>query len=139
MQDETDFSVIFPGGDLKILCPTDGRRTKVLLEEFVAWTPFGIIKAPAGFETDGFSIPRALWPMIGSPWDRFVPAAVVHDYLYASTGGDGAYTRKDADRVFKWLLTALGMSSVRAELMYRGVRVGGWVGWRRHAQAAAGD
>lgn len=130
-----EFAQIFEAGNPVIECPTDGRKTKILHRQFIAWTPWGVVTVPEGYETDGFSIPQALWSLIGSPWNRFAPAAIVHDYLY-TTNGLGVYTRAEADKIFKWLLLVLGMGEIRARAMYRGVQVGGWVGWNRHKKAA---
>lgn len=39
----------------------------------------------AGFEFDGASIPALAQPLVGGPYDpRRLPAATVHDWLYAS-------------------------------------------------------
>jgi hypothetical protein len=126
---DRDFSVIFPDGNPQTEhLPLDKR--KILIREFTAWTPYGVITAPAGFRTDGFSIPRPLWTIMGDPWNRFAAAAIIHDYLYDTQGLRGAFDRKTSDKVFKWLLLALGMNELRARLMYRGVRLGGASGWR---------
>ena len=38
-------------------------------------------RVPAGFESDGASIPRVFWPLFGSPFGReYRIAALVHDY-----------------------------------------------------------
>lgn len=39
-----------------------------------------VIEVPAGFVTDGASVPRLLWPLFPS-WGRYSRAAVIHDYL----------------------------------------------------------
>ena len=76
------------------------------------------IKIPAGFTWNGASIPRALWPVIGSPFEpRLQAPAMVHDYCCHS-----GFNRKKADKVFRKLLIANGVSKVRANIMYAGVR-----------------
>lgn len=39
------------------------------------------VRVPAGYQTDGASIPRALWEEVGSPFSpEFMTAAIVHDF-----------------------------------------------------------
>lgn len=78
---------------------------------------------PAGFSSDGASIPRLLWWLIGHPFEsRFAAAAFLHDRLY----GTHEVTRAEADRIFLEALRVLGAAEWRCRLMYAGVRVGGW-------------
>lgn len=82
---------------------------------------------PAGFRTDGASLPRALWPFLGSPFDPLVmPAAVQHDHAYRF----GVPGRRQADRFFRDMLRAARVSAVRAWLLWLGVRLFGWLYWR---------
>lgn len=97
------------------------------------------IRVPKGTRTDGASIPRVLWPVLGAPWSvRYALAAVVHDYIYQVQGNvtDGAtygvtMTRRQADYLFRHLLLDAGLGRVRAWVMWLGVRLGGWVGWTK--------
>ena len=77
---------------------------------------------PAGFITDGASIPRLLWPLF-SPTGKHMRAAVLHDYLYAQ--GASKLTRKAADQAFYDAMRASGVTPIRAKLMYWAVRVFG--------------
>ena len=82
---------------------------------------------PAGFITDGASIPRLLWPLF-SPTGKHMRAAVVHDYLYhlcKSCGRAGVRSRKMADKLFLLAMLDSGVSPIRAKLMYWAVRVFG--------------
>ena len=84
---------------------------------------------PAETETDGASIPRALWLVCGEPMQ--VPrlyAALMHDFLYS--GGDPEATRKDADDLYRDLLIALGVSSWRAYIEWAALRCFGASHWR---------
>ena len=84
------------------------------------------ISIKAGFHFDGASYPRLLWSLIGSPWDTDVlPAALVHDALYASE----LVTRAEADSMFLLLLDKNGMGSVRSYNRYLAVRAFGWSLW----------
>lgn len=90
-------------------------KTKYILAEshpFVIGATRFLI--PKGFLSDGASIPKMLWKLIGTPFNpSFVEAAFVHDYLW-SIGFDG----KKTDRAFYNILKANGVGSVRAKVMY---------------------
>ena len=89
---------------------------------------------PAGFRTDGASIPRLLWRCIGHPFrTAYVEAAVVHDYLYSTQ----LPTRRYCDAVFHEAMLESGCSAGQAWAMWFGVRVGGWYPWRLHADRNA--
>ena len=76
---------------------------------------------PAGFISDGASIPRALWSTIGSPfYPKFIPAALYHDYLLSLS--DPSLTKSYIDKEFHRLLLANGVSKFRARLMFWAVR-----------------
>jgi hypothetical protein len=86
-----------------------------------------IITVPAGFKTDLASIPRVLWNVL-PPVGSYDAAAVVHDYLYQHNG----VTRRQADDILHEAMGVLGVSSAVREAIYLGVRLGGWVTWRRY-------
>jgi hypothetical protein len=58
-------------------------------------------------------------------------AAVVHDYLYATRGLEGRYSRAQADGIFREALKALGVPAWKRGLLWAAVRVGGAGGWGR--------
>lgn len=77
---------------------------------------------PAGFVTDGASIPRFLWRVLGHPFEAAtIGPAVEHDYDYQT----GRIPRKDADGKFYANLRASGVGVVKARLFYYGVRAFG--------------
>lgn len=80
----------------------NGRRCIILTKSFSAITTLGVIKVPAGFVSDGASIPKAAWSIIGSPMDEFLEEAVIHDMLYSPLNDD--YTRDEADFILKELM-----------------------------------
>lgn len=82
------------------------------------------ITIPKGFTTDGASIPKAVWSIIGSPFTpRFIEAAIVHDFCCVNQfDGDGR------DILFYETLIRNGVKTWRAKAMYWAV-----VGWRRIA------
>jgi hypothetical protein len=67
-------------------------------------TRLGTLLILPGFKSDGASIPKFLWSIVGP---RFAPttfaAALAHDALYRS----GLCSRKDADLIFRDILFAL--------------------------------
>lgn len=94
---------------------------------------------PAGFTTDFASIPRifhTLFPKNG----KHDAAAIVHDYLYryqplvqgrAPLRAMVRISRLDADRIFRRIMKELGVGCIRRNLMYRAVRLGGGIPWRK--------
>ena len=86
---------------------------------------------PAGFISDGASIPRVLWPLIGRPFDhRWRKEAVLHDFFYRAPVD--IVDRKTADLMFYDSLRANGLRRSKAQAMYLGVRAGGWVAWKKN-------
>lgn len=100
---------------------SDGKNFS-LFESFSFTDQFGnTYEVPVGFETDGPSIPRALWidlPPFGNYW---LPA-VLHDFLYRKTKLDKAM----CDNVFYNAMIANGVPRIRAGEIYNGVHLGGW-------------
>lgn len=109
----------------------------------------------AGFEYDGASVPRPLWTLTGIERDGLQrAAALVHDVHYRNGGwlgngitqaiwSDGAqiwetvepsedcrWTRADVDALFCRMLREAGVSMLKRRMMYRGVRVFGWMFWK---------
>ena len=87
------------------------------------------VTVPAGFVSDGASIPRFLWPVLGPPVGapHFVPA-VVHDFLCSRAVTYGQ--RVLADAVFFLLLKQHGVSDLKRAALFVGVRFYGRFVWR---------
>jgi len=82
-----------------------------------------------GFASDGASIPRRLWNVVGPPYaPKTFPAAVAHDALYCAE----LLPRLDADAEFRRLLILTGVSYLKASAYYHAVAWCGWIVWRRH-------
>jgi hypothetical protein len=80
---------------------------------------------PAGFITDGASVPAIFWPLVSNPMaPSSLRPAICHDYLYQRKGL-GVLTRAMADRVFYAGLLAEGCAKPRAWAMYVAVRLFG--------------
>lgn len=100
---------------------------------------------PAGFQYDGISNPRFFWMVTGiTPDGLGRAAALVHDWIYRHAGAlpkgsflkDGrncvdAWSREQTDKLFANMLDRAGVSKFRRRLMYLGVRIGGWMFWRK--------
>jgi len=81
------------------------------------------ITVPAGFVTDGASIPRILWRVCGHPMStRRLPAAVLHDWLYYSITD---FTRAEADQAYRDGLITLGFPRWKAAVEYYALRLFG--------------
>lgn len=84
------------------------------------------ITVPAGYLTDGASVPRLVWGLV-PPWGAYGQAAVVHDllceYLVVMTeaGDQVRITRDEADLLFLEAMTVLQVPETNRELMYAGV------------------
>lgn len=74
---------------------------------------------PAGFITDGASIPRFFWSLVGSPFTgKYVEVAILHDYLYS---GAIDISFKEANRIFYKGMRKADVNKVKAYLMYKAV------------------
>lgn len=105
-----------------------GRRYR-LLAPFTyesALPGVGTITVPAGAETDFHSVPRLLWWLF--PPDDWAESGVLHDWLYRT----GLTSRVQADAVHYEALRHCGAPVWRARLMWRALRLFGWIPWRRY-------
>ena len=81
----------------------DGDTEAVLMEDWHIHIGGECITIHRGFRSDGASIPRALWPLCGTPMQ--VPriyAAICHDFVYG--GGIAGATRRRADALYREML-----------------------------------
>ena len=72
---------------------------------------------PVGFVTDLASIPKGLW-WWQSPHEGTLAPAILHDYLY----WEQSCTKDEADAVMYLAMHDVGLTGVRAEAVYRGIR-----------------
>lgn len=86
--------------------------------------PGEIITVPAGFVTDFASIPRPFWNIL-PPHGEYAPAALIHDYLYATGGLGGRYTKAQSDDIFREAMKELGVGKVKRNIMWSAVRAFG--------------
>lgn len=132
--------------------PTTGFYPYVLRASYVyTWEAEGCLwrlNIPNGFPLDGISAPRWLWGITGiTPDGLGRAAALVHDFLYRydgqppagafqkQVGNDWvnvatAWSREQVDKLFANILDLSGVSQFRRRMMYRAVRLCGWIYWR---------
>jgi hypothetical protein len=102
-------------GDPILKWNPDGRTMTVMAE--LSYTdPQGIIwDAPAGSVTDGASIPRYLWSVMGGPFEgKYRNASVLHDVAYEKHNRPWS----DCDRMFYNAMRCSGVSATEAKTMY---------------------
>lgn len=83
------------------------------------------VNVPAGYLTDGASVPRLFWGLI-PPWGKYGQAAVVHDILceYLSITKNGApyrITREECDDLLLEAMTALKVPCVTRHTIHSAV------------------
>lgn len=111
-----------------------GEEAYQLIEPWSFFSMATNVVVPKGFIADGASVPRALWPFM-PPDGTHRAAALAHDWLYANKGylekPNLLWERYEADDVFLELMLKALIKPWRANIAFRGVRLGGWLPWRR--------
>ena len=75
-----------------------------------------------GLLTDGASIPKVFWSIIGCPLNgKYVGSALIHDGLYASH----VLSKEESDLLFLDMMKHNKVSLWRRKLMYWAVKFGG--------------
>jgi hypothetical protein len=102
-------------GDPILKWNSDGRNMTVM-SEFSYTDPYGLVwDAPAGSVTDGASIPRYLWSLIGGPFEgKYRNASILHDVAYEKHNRPW----KDCDRMFYNAMRCSGVGATQAKTMY---------------------
>ncbi len=101
-----------------------------LVRPLVYNSPGETIVIPAGFITDLASIPqlfRSIVPVNG----RHRAPAILHDYLFVIQDRE----RAECDWLFLEAMEDAGVRWTQRHLIYRAVRLGGWLPWRNNARA----
>lgn len=113
--------------DVRFLSTVSGDGQRVEMIQLLQ--PFGYKDSkgrdwdvPAGFLSDGASIPRQLWLMLGGPFSGpYRDAAVIHDFF--------CWTKdrpwEDVHEVFAEAAARRGTSEQLAKVMYAGILFGG--------------
>lgn len=95
----------------------------ILLEKVVYQDGDKVYTIPAGYITDGASVPRALswlYPKYGP----YLKAAIVHDYLLTDVLPTGQIESNRVDEIFKEAMEDLDIPKFRQWAMWCGVRWG---------------
>jgi len=88
------------------------------------------IVIPAYFMSDGGSIPWVFTKGL-KPNGVMLAAYHLHDYLY-SKSSPYKISRKHADQLLFLYSGAVDYPMHKRQLIYAGVRVGGWASWKKH-------
>lgn len=92
---------------------------------------------PAGFQSDGVSVPPFAWPLITSQIDpESLRAGVAHDWIYRMQ--PAGWTRAEVDLLFLCFLIEDGLSVPRALTAYVFVRGFGGKAWKDNAKLLKG-
>ncbi len=108
----------------------DDGETFTLLSEFIyelGSDPNRVIVVPKGFVTDFASVPQLFWNIL-PPWGTYGKAAVLHDWLYKTQ----EFSRKFSDDLLLEGMKVLGVTAWKRNVIYWGVRIGGWMAWNEH-------
>ncbi len=92
------------------------------------------VEIKRGFQTDGVSIPRVAWRLIGHPFQvPLLGPALCHDALYA---GELVVGHHEADWMFLSWMQQAGIGWAKRNSVWSAVRsCGGWT-WDRHSRAS---
>ena len=113
----------------KLKLKRENNIFSVVVEDYTRYIKDFPIVIPAGFRTDGASIPLVLRPFF-ERYGKNTEAAVVHDYLY-SKFNDTGINRELADKIFLFILKENGVSLRVRKMMYKAVRMCGEVFWEK--------
>lgn len=118
---------------IKIHHEDEAGNIITLLDNLTVIYDYSVITVPAGFKSDGASIPRFLWATISPAIDpRTLRAAICHDYIYRVQ--PARWTRKDADMMFYEFCREDGLSWWPAQKAYYGLRLFGGAAWNDSAK-----
>ena len=110
----------------------DGKSWKIMQEFDYEEGMLGsgkIFRVPVGFITDFASIPKIFWNIL-PPIGRYGKAAVLHDYLYNTQ----PFQRVRCDDLFLEAMGALNVNWMTRHIMYRAVRMFGWLAWNNNTK-----
>lgn len=109
-------------GSVEMLWLPDGERMQAVTGFSFTDRAGRVWPVHAGFVTDGASIPRELWGVIGAPFNGdYRIAAVLHDSAYGALG----VAKLDADLMLHEASLFFGCAKWLADALYAGVRLGG--------------
>ena len=81
-----------------------------------------IVTISDGLLTDGASIPKLFWSIIGSPFcGKYVGSALIHDALYSSH----IISKEESDLLFLDMMRENGVNEIKIALIYEAVKLFG--------------
>ena len=105
---------------------SDGREIIMRRVRRPRW-PLNIESDEHGFLTDGGTIPRFAWPLVGHPFGRWLPAFLVHDYDWSFR----TVSFEETNRTLAEALDTLGCPALTRRLIVGAVAHFGGGIWRR--------
>ena len=112
---------LFPGrfsGKAVVEMLDDGRQVRLLQALSFKDSAGRIWTAPASSVSDGASIPRSLWTVLGAPFSgNFTRPSIIHDH-YVQTR---ERSWEDTHKMFYEALLASGVSKTKAQIIYAAV------------------
>lgn len=85
------------------------------------------LKINKDFVSDGCTIPRLLWTVLGCPHNQeYLPASLIHDWLLCHPQEINR-DRNLSSRIFRQVLLNEGVERWKAQLMYLAVELCQWV------------
>lgn len=100
-------------------------------------TPHGRVVIPKGTLTDGASIPKIFWGLLG-PHGPYFLAAFLHDYAYSAAGQKALkWTRYMADIAFDDAMYKDGIGGLKRGTIVSAVRLCGWAPYNRATKRLA--
>lgn len=122
--------------DEPIYAPKKDKKDKIVLKEDLRFYIYfagqrlpDLYTIPAGFESNGFTIPTLLKPLF-SNFDVGVENAIAHDFLYSELRTFEMY-RRDADMAFYSGLRNSNLETWKAKAFYIAVIIFGGSKWRK--------
>ena len=113
---------------LKDLGMHNGSRKFELLQEFRCFYKGEWITVPKGFITDGISVPKMFWSLIGPFSDAF-SAALVHDWFFSPF--NDKYDWKTSNWIFYEIMKDCCVGFIQRRAIYGGVVVGSYPVWKK--------
>ena len=85
-----------------------------------------VIHIKKGTITDGASIPKFAWIIVGHPLEEYAQAAVLHDEMYRTH----MYARIRCDAILYEAMGVLKVAKWKRITMHQAVRRFGWISWK---------
>jgi hypothetical protein len=122
--------------DEPVYAPKKGKKDKIVLKEDLRFYIYfagqrlpELYVVPAGFESNGFTIPFIFKPFF-SNFDVGVENAIAHDFLYSELRTFDMF-RRDADMAFYSGLRSSSLEEWKAKAFYIAVLIWGGSKWRK--------